>query len=241
MQTPSSSTVHARAALIAVNVVPLFGVLFLGWDLFTIMFLFWAESAVIAFYTILKLVTIKKLTLDSHKQKQIEQQFGNSAKAKKIIAGVTIIVKLFMTGFFIVHFGIFMAVHLAFIVGFFGTQESFTLDAELLPGLILTVRSLLPVIALMFVSHGISFVQNFSRKNEQSLLDAQSTMMLPYKRVVIMHITILIGGFLTMLLGTPVWALVLLIVLKGFGDLRGHLKEHARLQVPRPQQAKELV
>jgi len=38
-------------ALIVANLVPLVGILFFDWSLFTIMFFFWLESAVIVFLT----------------------------------------------------------------------------------------------------------------------------------------------------------------------------------------------
>jgi hypothetical protein len=40
--------------LIAVNLIPLFGVLFFGWSLFSIMFLYWIENGIIGFFNILK-------------------------------------------------------------------------------------------------------------------------------------------------------------------------------------------
>ena len=50
----------ALLALIAANMVPLLGVLFAGWDLAAVMVLFWAESAVIGFYTLLKMAVVGK-------------------------------------------------------------------------------------------------------------------------------------------------------------------------------------
>jgi hypothetical protein len=51
-------------------------------------------------------------------------------------------------------------------------------------------------------------------------------MLQPYGRVVIMHITVLIGGFLLMLLGSPVIGLILLLFLKTFIDITTHLGQH---------------
>ena len=51
----------------------------------------------------------------------------------------------------------------------------------------------------------------------------------PYGRVVVLHLTILLGGFAAMLLGSPLWALLLLIGLKIALDLKAHLKEHRPL------------
>jgi uncharacterized protein DUF6498 len=36
-------------SLIAVNMIPLFGVLFFGWSLFSIMFFSWIENGIIGF------------------------------------------------------------------------------------------------------------------------------------------------------------------------------------------------
>ena len=49
----------------------------------------------------------------------------------------------------------------------------------------------------------------------------------PYKRIFVMHLTIIFGGWLVMLLKTPVQALVLLIALKTYVDFRAHVREHA--------------
>lgn len=47
-------------------------------------------------------------------------------------------------------------------------------------------------------------------------------------RIIVMHLTIILGGFLTMLLRTPAAALLLLIALKTATDLYAHRKEHSR-------------
>lgn len=48
----------------------------------------------------------------------------------------------------------------------------------------------------------------------------------PYKRIIVMHITLIVGGFLTLVLESPVPALILMIVLKVAVDLRSHLVQH---------------
>lgn len=42
-----------------------------------------------------------------------------------------------------------------------------------------------------------------------------------------MHVTIILGGGLSLAMGTPVFALILLILLKIFVDLRSHRKQHS--------------
>ncbi len=59
----------------------------------------------------------------------------------------------------------------------------------------------------------------FRRTNPMSL------MMAPYNRIIVLHLTIIAGGGLTMVMGSPVWLLALLIGLKILMDVRAHLKE----------------
>ena len=76
-------------ALIAANLVPLAGTVFLGWRLSDVMVLYWAESAVIGFFNICKIIAISRWAA------------------------------LLAAPFFIGHFGGFMAVHFMFIYGIF--------------------------------------------------------------------------------------------------------------------------
>jgi hypothetical protein len=81
------------------------------------------------------------------------------------------------------------------------------------------------VLALM-VSHAVSFAINYIGNGEYKKTDAVLLMLQPYGRVVIMHIAILFGGFLVMLLGSPVIGLILLLLLKTFIDITSHLRQH---------------
>ena len=55
-------------------------------------------------------------------------------------------------------------------------------------------------------------------------------MQAPYGRIVVLHLTILFGGGATMILGEPLVALILLIVLKTVIDVRAHIKSHRKWQ-----------
>ena len=79
-------------------------------------------------------------------------------------------------------------------------------------------------------SHGLSFFQNYIGKNEYKQAEITGLMYQPYGRVVILQVTIIIGGFLTMLLGSPLIGLLLLIILKVFIDIITHLREHKKYQ-----------
>ena len=80
--------------------------------------------------------------------------------------------------------------------------------------------------AALLASHVVSFFTNFLGRGEYKQRSLGSLMAAPYARVVILHVTILGGGFLAMSLGSPTWALVILVVLKIVVDLGAHLFEH---------------
>ena len=48
----------------------------------------------------------------------------------------------------------------------------------------------------------------------------------PYKRIIVLHLAILFGGWGVLALGSPLPVLVILVVLKTALDLKLHLKEH---------------
>ncbi|MBQ14116.1 MAG: hypothetical protein CMQ17_06920 [Gammaproteobacteria bacterium] len=182
-------------ALLGANLIPLFGVLLDDWSIFEVMILFWAESAVIGFYNLLKMWVIGKWSV------------------------------LFSGPFFIGHFGGFMIVHLMFIYGFFNAGLESNADistAEVLADLI----RLAPALAAFFISHGISYYVNFLGRREYEGKEIGAQMGEPYKRIVIMHLTIIFGGFLVMVFGSVLPALLLLIVLKLGADLRAHIAQH---------------
>jgi uncharacterized membrane protein AbrB (regulator of aidB expression) len=56
----------------------------------------------------------------------------------------------------------------------------------------------------------------------------------PYGRVMVLHVVILLGGFLVQLLGSPAPALALLVLLKTGLDLGAHLREHQPAAPPAP-------
>ncbi|MBU0744172.1 MAG: hypothetical protein KKE11_02220, partial [Gammaproteobacteria bacterium] len=77
--------------LLAANAVPLVGVLFFGWDLIDVLFLYWAETVIIGFYSLLKILLAK----------------DNDQGLRLILAKF---MRVLGCAFFIIHFGGFIAV-----------------------------------------------------------------------------------------------------------------------------------
>ncbi|MCZ6616582.1 MAG: DUF6498-containing protein, partial [Gammaproteobacteria bacterium] len=114
---------------------------------------------------------------------------------------------------------------LLFVYGFFveglGTNDG-TQISEVAEDFML----LWPALSALAISHGWSFYRNFIGCREYIHKTLSQQMNEPYKRVVVMHLTIIFGGFVVMLLETPLPALVLLIVLKIYADARAHKRQH---------------
>jgi uncharacterized protein DUF6498 len=183
-------------ALIAANLLPLAGVLFGGWKLQEVIVLFWAESAVIGFYTLLKMAVVGKWWA--------------------LFAGV----------FFAGHFGGFMAIHFLFIYELF-VRGLHARGSE--PGAVEALTRLFtplwPALLALFLSHGFSFGLNFLARREYRRATMSGLMVAPYRRVTLMQVTLIFGGWLVMALNNPLPALVLLIVLKVAADLYAHRGE----------------
>jgi hypothetical protein len=190
---------ESAIALVVANLIPLVGVLFFGWDLGSIMVLYWAESGVIAFYTVLKIAIVGKL------------------------------VALVAAPFFVGHFGGFMAAHFLLIYALFLRKSSgeWAPDAG---GELHTI--FIPIwvsIAALFISHGVSFFTNFIGQREYEAARVSDLMHAPYIRVIVMHLTLILGGWIVMLIGMPAGALVVLLLLKTAVDLLAHRHEHAAI------------
>lgn len=183
-------------ALLTANLIPLLGVLFDDWSIFEIMLLFWAESAVIGIYNLCKIWKIGRWAV------------------------------LFYGPFFVGHYGGFMAVHLLFIYGIFGSGLLGDGDISTTQ-MFQDFGRLAPVLIVFFISHGISYFSNFIGKHEYRGKQTAQQMGEPYRRIIIMHVTIIFGGFLVMAFDSAVPALSLLILLKAIADLRGHLAQHS--------------
>lgn len=184
--------------LVCANLIPLLGVLFGGWTLAEVMVLFWAESAVIGFYTLLKIAVVAKWL---------------APFAGLLFAG---------------HFGGFMAGHFFFIYELFVRGiDAVHPDPGAVEALTRLFMPLWPALLALLLSHGVSFVRNFLAQREYEGATVQSLMAAPYVRIFLMQFTLILGGWGVMLLHNPVPALVLLIVLKVAFDLRGHSGERA--------------
>jgi len=210
----------SEIVLILANLIPLFGVLFLGWDLFSILIIYWLESAIIGFYTLLKMAMCWGL-LDDEKDKL--KDLSLRPNARLIIANL--LGKMLFVPSFIIPFGALMFICLMFIF-LMNSIDSGALVIQEISSIAIT---LIVAVSCLFISHGVSFYLNFIKKQEYKKTTAQELTISPYGRIFVMYLTILFGGFLVLLTQMPAALIALFIILKIFIDLSAHRKEHEAL------------
>jgi len=128
--------------------------------------------------------------------------------------------------FFLAHYGAFMSVHFLFIYMLFvkGPQDMSGGDLAEVGQMFL---SMWPALLALFLSHGLSFFQNFMGRDEYRGRNIQKQMGEPYTRIVLMHLVIIFGGGLALVLGSPTLVILLVIAGKIVFDLRAHIKQRA--------------
>ena len=193
------------ALLVGANLVPLAGVFLWDWDVFLLLLLFWCENVIIGIFGIARLIV--------------------AGKTDTMFEG------LFLPVFFLVHYGGFMFGHFMVLFGMYESSVEGA-GASAAPAdyytLVTDNLNWLAIVAL-FVSHGWSFVENYMGNSEHERLTPNQAMALPYRRMVITHIALILGGFFLIEQGEPFVGLVLLVLMKIALDITFHQREHRKL------------
>lgn len=211
-------------SLVVANLFPLLGVQLWGWDLTDLLLLYWLENAVVGVFTALSLLAL-----------------WPERRPYAALAAV----KLFSVPFFAVHYGMFWIGHgiflMAFFSGepgglfggssgapsaadsaFFGQAGGFFLAP--LQATFANADTLAWPLALMFVSHGVAFATDFLATGEFRTAQVGEVMMRPYGRVVVLHLSIVLGGFLALATGPSQAVLLLFVLFKLIADAMGYLR-----------------
>ncbi|MFK7957968.1 MAG: DUF6498-containing protein [Lysobacterales bacterium] len=194
MNQPSRWPVSAWL-LLGVNLIPIAGVIFLDWEVLSILVLFWLENIIVGVVNLLRMG----------------------------VASASPGQKLPMMAFFTVHYGGFAFGHGFAVTHFFGDPSRLELEPQALLSFVQQQGLGFAALA-MLISHLISFMLNDANNPMMKAKRLGDIMRAAYQRVAVLHITILVGGFLVSMLGSPLWALLVLVVLKTAMDLKGHLK-----------------
>jgi len=155
-------------ALVLANCIPLWGVFVWGWNAEEILIVYWIENVAIGAVNVLKLLT------NRHPETKLARQW-------------------FLVPFFLVHFGMFTFVHGVFISSFRDNPDGLTTGppfAFLASAFTLHLWSFLGFL----VSHLFSYFSNYLGKSENKHLTLSKVMCLPYQRIFVLHVTIILGA-----------------------------------------------
>lgn len=192
--------------LVLLNAVPVYGVFNWGWQSFDLIFLYWFENLVIGFFTLARFVVRPyKHFLD-------------------------LFVPLFFAPFFALHYGMFCTVHGSFVISVFGdervsSQGFFEVYGQI-PGL-LGDNYLLFAAAAFVLLQLMDWIMD-SMENGPRCDNVKDLMTQPYRRIIVLHLTIIGSGFALGTMDEPLSGLILLIVLKIAFDIYHWHKDELR-------------
>lgn len=201
--------------LLASNILAILVALVFKYDYWVVIWSYWLESVIVGVYTFLGL--------------------GLSGLRLSKVLGLK--TALSYAGFFAVHYGMFHLIYMFFLY----IMSAHALDFEQ------QIGGMAILGGVFFISHGFSFLYNIVLKNEPRLKEVEiktrkeaigelgRQMMVPYPRIIPIHLTIIITGFFMpfILIAASIVGPVLLtifMVLKTGGDLYAHQWIHGNKQ-----------
>lgn len=183
--------------LILLNAVPVYGVFAWQWQSFDLIFLYWLENLIIGVFTVIRFI------------------------ARPYQHPIDAIIPLFMAPFFAFHYGMFCYGHGTFIIGLFGKDlpENITSGGvfnAIIP--VIASNHLFWPVAALFAYQLLDWIRD-TYKYGLGGDGIKDLMTAPYRRIIVLHITIIASGFALSALDEPVSGLIILIVLKVIFDI----------------------
>ncbi len=243
----------SAVVLVGANLLPLVGVFAWGWDVLNVVALYWFENVLIGVINVIKMLcsapdakqlnlaavlrgraAVMKGELSARELEQLQTAEKALSGVGSGISGFNHASKLFLVPFFTVHYGFFCFGHGISVFALLGGRGAGMPDIsssfpELLQAAV-AAGGIWGALALG-ASHLYSFFVNYLGRGEFRRTAAAALMIAPYGRVVVLHIAILFGGFVTEFFGSPAFLLALLIFGKIALDLVFHRRSHRKLAV----------
>lgn len=219
--------------LVVVNVCLFIFAIALNWKLFDILLIFWAESLVIGFFNIFKILKIKRKERfnvdlkipDSATTNQLDNSFD---KIFILLKGVALFT-------FTLLFFVLSGLQICFIYVLFGDfsliEFVLSMMERRLEIHINDMNSFLIGVGIVFISHGVSFFFNYIGKKEYKTISLKKLLFAPFRRIILVWIVIAAGSYVIVQFGkNSVLLLIPFFIVKILFDLRQHSREHREKQ-----------
>lgn len=204
-QRPSPAGALLSAAALAI------GVVWLAWPPAVLFGFFWLENAVGGLFFLWRLLGLRGAVVSDNLRRALE---GNDrldpGQRQRQLDAAAGCMHWIAPGFFLLHYGLFCAGHLALVMFFFPDWAS----GFATPGGLLAIAAMLG---------GMGWdTRQFRRREDIRALPRMVYMLTCYDRVLVMHLGLVGAGLVLMLLGGQWLALLLIGIKLGF-DLQGGL------------------
>jgi hypothetical protein len=206
-----ASSATSIVLLVAFNALPLVGVLFWDWDLVTILILYWVENGIIGVVNIAKI---------GRAEGGMDPRF--SVRAANSVGRAALV------PFFVLHYGIFWVVHGIFVFLLpllAGLSEAFEPGGGGLGAGYANVSwSGIALAAVgLAVSHVGAYAYDYIGRGVYRTRSPGAQTFEPYPRLIVLHVTIIVGSWFVIGAGQPVLLVALMVVLKTVMDLALYL------------------
>jgi hypothetical protein len=176
-----------------------------GIGLFQILWIYWIQSVIIGIFNFIKIISLKEFSTEGLKQGSKPVEESTAAKFSIAI-------------FFLIHYGIFHFVYAVFLSS--GLPALFGSGSETAGSTYIYYATL-----IFIINYTIEFIYYLSEREPRPNLGKM--MSAPYIRIIPMHLTIILGGFIGM--GSAVFSLdagmtliIVFTLLKTFIDVVSH-------------------
>lgn len=202
--------------LVAANLVPLVGVIAWGWDAFLLLMLYWMETAVIAFWTVVRIAGLPP--------RAVSGLGFDSGQRTLTPVGLALVVAA--------NAAMFMGIHFVFLWQLFGGEWPHHVHslADFDDQVVIASGLWIPLVVL-FVGRGVLMLLEVMAPSLRRLFrlppppprpamlgEAEAVLVGLYARVFVMQVTIILGAWLALVVGTA-GAYALLIVVKTAVDV----------------------
>jgi hypothetical protein len=216
------------AALLTANIITIVLAIVEGWDLADVLFIYWAQSIIIGVFTVVSILSADTAAFTADMGKSQAEDGRSPEVSRRYIW----FYKIFISGFFTIHYGLFHWGYYTFIVesGIFGPVNFANTGIWVSCG-------------LFFANHLYSFFY-FRAGERQGAEFITEQFFRPYNRIIPMHLTIIFGSMIVLFLQflgitTVMPVLVLFLLLKTRSDITTHLMKHR--EQTNPDQPVELI
>ena len=217
-------------SLLIANFITAFFAFSKGWSILFILWVYWFQSVIIGFFNFIRILSLKAPKVNIYRKKKIVR--------------VSSFVKILLALFFLFHYGIFHLVYFVFLLA--GSTFTFLSRVEVVTPLGRILKPLtkgdVSIILLssfiFFINHLFSFF--YHRESDRKKETISRLMFYPYLRIIPMHLTIILGGFLVVGISflnvifhsfwghfVPQMIIIIFISLKTLVDILTHIREHA--------------